>query len=309
MSKNSINEYNMKSIKKSRKNRIIWITIIFVVLTLFFTIFLVLNDIANTWKGLEVDLSSPEKTVASLERALRQRSFIMLEEIFNENHYSSIFGEFFFGKDITVWFGYSRDPKVSRTKTISSKDIFRINPYELNYLTEDAALSILVIEEDINGITNYFTAAFLFQRINGDWKITKFYDFIYLESDMIEVKDFILHHINNEFRLRLEKKEIPGALESTILYNFALSIESLELKFGHETLCKLGRESMSIFMRDNKIQLSENNLKNADIIVFENQCNFNDIVSRDRDRKYLIYILIKTRNGEIPIKYYGDLIQ
>ncbi len=285
------------------------LTVFLVVIGLFFSIYVVLNDLANLRREYEVDLSSPEKTINSLERAIKLRSYTMLEQIFTETHYSSIFGEFFFGKDIDVWYGYSDDERVSRKKSIESRDIQRIKPKEIKLLTEDLGITAIVIEEQVEEKPNYFTAATILQKSRDGWKISRFYDFIYLESEYLEVKDFILNHINGQFRLRLGKKETDSARESTRLYNFALSLESIEVKYGFETICKIGKENIQVFNRDTEFNLSRNSIYNIDTIKIEDDCPFNEIITRDRDRKYLMYIMLNTKEISIPIKYYGDLVQ
>ena len=292
-----------------KHKRTIAITAILVVFGLMFSIYVVLDDLARIRGEYDVDLSSPETTINSLERALKLRSYTMLEKIFMETHYSSVFGEFFFGKDIDVWYGYSDDERVSRKKSIESRDIQRIKPKEIKYLTENIGITVLVVQEEINGKQNYFTAAVILQESHDGWKISRFYDFMYLESEYFEVRDFILNHINGQFRLRLGKKETEGARESTILYNFALGIESIEIKYGFETICIIDKDDLAVFMRENEVELSRNSIHNIDTIQIESKCGFNEVITRDRDRKYLIYIMLNKKDGAIPIKYYGDLVQ
>ena len=292
-----------------KKITIVYTTGIIMIFSLIFTFFIVINDISRTLQRHEIDLTTPENTIKTLEYGLKESSFIVLDEVFKENHYSIIFGDLFFNKNISAWYGYSNDPKINRVKTISSKDIFRIQKNNLNYLSENDAIGILVIEENNPNYKNYFTSVFLMQKLDNEWKITKFYDFAYLNSEFLEVKDFILHHINNEFRLRLAKKNIPGTSETTLLYNFALSLESVTLSYNNELLCNISNENIKIFINDNEIELNEYELKNPNTLLIEDECNFDDIITRDRERKYRIEIMLNTKFQEIPITYYGDLIQ
>ena len=67
-----------------RKPKIVVITVLFMIFTLIFTLFIVIKDISTTNKKELIDLSTPETTINSIQDAIEKKSYIMLEEIFIE---------------------------------------------------------------------------------------------------------------------------------------------------------------------------------------------------------------------------------
>ncbi|MFW5852571.1 MAG: hypothetical protein ACOCUR_00920, partial [Nanoarchaeota archaeon] len=185
-----------------KKRTIVILSAFLVILGLFLTLFLVITDIASMRRGVDVDLSSPESMVESLQTAINRESFIMLDKIFDENHYTSVFGEMLFGKDIEVSYGFSEHDKINRKKVLTTKDLDKIKKGELKYISDNAAIGFLVFQERFGQETEMLTSiAFLTQKKSDGWKITKMYDFIYSKSDFFEVEDFKLHHIDNSFAI------------------------------------------------------------------------------------------------------------
>jgi hypothetical protein len=303
----------MKNHEKKQK-RVLLFTILLIILTLFFTFYLVINDIASKQKEIEVDLSTPEATVASLEGALFKNSYIMLDKIFYENRYSTIFGELFFDKIVSVRFGYSNDSTLNQQRIITSLDFPKIKEGELKYLTDNAAIAIMMIDEVIEPnniaapVKNILNVAFLIQKFNGEWKITKLYDFVSIDSDFLEVKDFNLHYLDNRFYLALNHVDYGGFTESTVLYNIALQIQNISVIYEDEVLCSFGPESIRIFLRDHEFKLRNDQLNNPDKLTITGTCDYSKIITNDPEDKYLLYIVIKTKEQEFLVRYYGDLL-
>ncbi|MFW6231328.1 MAG: hypothetical protein ACOC32_04890, partial [Nanoarchaeota archaeon] len=282
-------------------------TAILVVLGLLFTAFLVLYDVVQTRSQYTVDLNTPAMTVASLEKALEQESYIMLDSVFAENHYSSVFGEFFFGKNIKVSYGYSDDKTIKQKRVMTSMDVVEVKKGRLQYLTDEAAIGLLMIEDRESG-NHLMNAAFLTQKQGDDWIIMKFYDIMMADSSILEVENFKLHYLTNELFIKLRRKELPANRESTMLYNFALSVRNITVRYDDRTLCTLGRDEIRAFKGEHEFMLKNDSLHNPDTLIIEGTCPFSDIVTRDPEQKYLFYITLETKNEDVLIYYYGDLL-
>lgn len=297
-----------------RSKRIILASVFLVILGLFFSVYIVLNDIASS-KADTVDLSSPEHTLLSLQKAIDEESYVMLDQIFEETHYTPVFGELFFGKNVQVSYGFSDDPEISRKRVISDRDFKKIEKGSLKMLTENAGLGLLLInkmnpypqEDEPEVIKNLLNVAFLIQKKEDQWKLTKLYDFMYLDSDFLEVKDFKLHYIDNSFFLELTHKDFEGNIQSTLLYNFALSIKEIHIKSHTETLCTLNRSNIHAFGQGIEFTLKDDSLHNLDFLDVQGTCAFDKIVTQNPEEKYQLYINIDTGEKVIPLMYYGDL--
>jgi hypothetical protein len=295
--------------------RIILASVIIIILGLFFSIYIVLNDISTSKADL-VDLSSPETTISSLQKALEEQSFVMLDRIFEETHYSPVFGELLFGKHTRVRYGFSDDDDVNRKRAVTSLDFKKVEIGKLKMLNEQAGLGLLMIDainpypqyDEPEIIKNLLNVAFLIQKRDGEWKITKLYDFIYIDSEFLEVRDFKLHYIDNTFFLELKHKQFEHNIQSTLLYNFALTIESIEIGTDRTILCALNRSNVRAFGQGIEFKLKDDSLHNPEYLQIEGKCGFDSIITKDTEKKHLIYINIKTSDRIVPLVYYGDLV-
>jgi hypothetical protein len=295
--------------------RIILASVIIIILGLFFSIYIVLNDISTSKADL-VDLSSPETTISSLQKALEEQSFVMLDRIFEETHYSPVFGELFFGKHTRVRYGFSNDDDVNRKRAVTSLDFKKVEIGKLKMLNEQAGLGLLMIDainpypqyDEPEIIKNLLNVAFLIQKRDGEWKITKLYDFIYIDSEFLEVRDFKLHYIDNTFFLELKHKQFEHNIQSTLLYNFALTIERIEIGTDRTILCTLNRSNVRAFGQGIEFKLKDDSLHNPEYLQIEGKCGFDSIITKDTEKKHLIYINIKTSDRIVPLVYYGDLV-
>lgn len=297
-----------------KKKRVISFTIILIVFAFFLTSYLVISDIVAKENEHSVNLETPESTMKSLENALFKNSYLMLDKIFYESQYTSVFGELFFDKIVSVRYGYSNDSDLNQQRIITSLDFPKITEGKLKYLTKDAAIAIMMIDEVIepdNVIApkkNLLNVAFLIQRFKGEWKITKLYDFMTLESSFLEIKDFNIHYLNKNFYLALKHVDYGDFRESTALYNLALQIENISVMYNNKELCSFGPEAVQVFYRDHEFELRNDQLKNPDTLTISGSCDYSSIINGDSRDKYLLYIVITTKEQEFLVRYYGDLL-
>lgn len=300
----------------NNQRKIIFLTIILVVLALSFTFYIVLKDISESSKLNEVDLASPETLIESLNTAVAKRSYLMLDEIFDENHYSSIFGELFFDKMVEISFGFSDNSEITKKRIVTSNDFPNVKKGEIKYLTDYLATAILIVDEvntkpDSSNdlvLKNALNVAFLMQKFGNQWTITKLYDFMTIDSDYLEIRDFKLHYLDNSFELDLKHKDYLGNIETTVLYNFALSINSIEILSDENVLCNFTRDDISMYQGERVIPLRSDSLKNPDKLLVSGKCDYNSIITGDFEQKYLLYVVINTDQESVLLRYYGDLL-
>ena len=309
--------YDMsKSISEKDKRRIIVTSTIFIVITLALTIMLVAKDLASSVAEQKVDLSSPSAMINSLQIAIDKESYVMLDKIFEENHYTSVFGELFFAKNVEVNMGFSDNPEIAQKKVLSIKERSRIIPGRIKYVTDDAATTFLLFDEvddypadeDNRIIRHLLNAAAVIQRMDGEWRITKLYDFMQTDVDFLEIQDFKLHHLENTLYIQLARPDYEDSIETTILYNFALQVENITVQTDDEILCNLGPQNMLVKNDYAEFELKNDSLHNPDKLIIEGKCDFSQIMSKNIGEKYLIYIILKTDSREYLLRYYGDLI-
>ncbi len=299
---------------EKKKKKVIHLTIILIIFAFGLTAYLVISDISARESTKKVDLSTPENTLHSLEDALFKNSYVMLDKIFYEDRYTSIFGELFFNKIIAVRYGYSNESELNQKRIITSLDFPKITQGKLKYLTNDVAIAILMIDEIVepNDITaptkNLLNVAFLIQKFDNEWKITKLYDFMTIDSNFLEIKDFNLHYLNNNFFVELDKIPLQENGESTLLYNFALDIQNISVVYEDKTLCTLGIENVHVYSGTHEFELIPEHLHNPDRLTISGTCDYSSIITDNPEDKYLLYIIISTKKQEYVIRYYGDLL-
>ncbi len=292
-----------------KKDLVLLITGILIVATLLFTTFLVLSDLAIvTGQDLKPQ-DNPDNLVAALEHYMNNENSMGMRRVFEHGKHSKIFEELFFGEEVSVDFGFSDKHDIRSKNQLSSEDLPGVRRGHMRNLTDEAGLTYLIIKVEKENATNpHLAPAVIIQKRSHGWIISELYDFMYSDSEILEVDDFRINYLTREFYVSLKNRYSYHSAESTRLYNLAQMTENITVAHHGEVLCVMDRNHIRGHGDGYERAIMDDFLYNPTRISIEDECDLGNIVKDDRNEKYLLEIVLNTARDTKNIFYYGNMI-
>jgi hypothetical protein len=316
-----------KRIKK--KKRLLLISSIIIIFSIIFSL-MIYN---------QFELSTPNKTIKILEKSLYNENKNSLNSVFLDDSYSSILEHLFFKNHNT--FNYSNNLEINNlSKTnfdfqygfpennelskpiITTYDIKEITKNKIKYFSDNGAITIISLEKNNRRL---YTGIVL-EKFENKWFITRMYDFVIIDSDFFEIKDFSIDFFKKEFMISLDynKENLEKNIATSALFNLYLDIENVTIEFINENsynnilttqqnniICSYSKENINLYNSNNiipKDQIFTNNLFSVDNLIIKGTCDYSKFMSNNLEDKYLLKInFLNKNNSLITIFYYGDL--
>lgn len=297
----------MKEIIK--KDIVIISSIVFMIVALMATIFLIASDFAVvTGMDLRSQDTSLEMSKA-LEHYINNQNKLGIERVFFNREHASAFRDIFFGKEVKVTIGFSDKENIISKNQLSKRDLPSIRKGYMKDLTETAGLTYLIIKEIRDDSNNMITApAVIIQKGKEGWVITEIYDLMYTNSTFVEIQDFRINYLESDFYISLTARYDDKFRESTLLYNFAQLVTNITVSHRGEILCTMDRSHITAEGDGFTSKIRDDRLYNPKQIVIESECDPGSIASIERNKKYTINIDINSQKDSTNIIYYGNMI-
>ncbi|MFP4190025.1 MAG: hypothetical protein ACLFSL_03225 [Candidatus Woesearchaeota archaeon] len=295
-----------------KEDLVLILTGAFIVIALLLTSFLVLSDLAIvTGQDLRPQ-NSPENMVEALEYYINNENRAGMDRIFSDDEYSGAFEEIFFGEQVDIYFGFSELDRIRSKNQLSTHDLPSVKKGQLKNLTDEAGLTYLIIEVERKDDKNTVLApATILQKSDQGWVINEIYDFMYMDSEFAEIDDFRVNYLDESVHLSIKDKYMDGLRESTRLYNFAQIVENITISYDDKVLCNIDKSNISGLGEGSTNEITSDTVYNPERITVEGECGLGHIVAEDRNQKYLLKIMMNTKdhiNQTTEILYYGNMI-
>ncbi len=283
---------------------------VLMVFALAFTAYIVLSDLAAI-TGMDVrPQGTLSEAVEALEHYINNQNRLGLDRVFYDKRHSEAFSEMFFGKDVSIWYGFSDERRIMSQNQIPTHHLPSMEKRKSNELREDAHLTYLIIKEKRYGEDDVLLVApaVILQRSGDGWVISEMYDFMLIDSDSIEIDDFRLNYLEKELFISLRPRYNPEGAESTAIYNMAQMVDDVEVLHGEDVLCSMGRESIRAHQGDSEMPIKDDVIYNPDRITIDAECDTGSIADLDRNMKHMITIRLNMNGVGKNITYYGNMI-
>ncbi len=303
----------MRSLRKNKLPQLLSVFFLsFCIILLIFSIVNIFSNLEFSSKNLIYE--TPTELLDNIEQSLLVDDYSMFKTSFYNEAHAKLFNVFLFGINEKVDFLYGNSDSNPQNIIKTHHDLVKngVNINEINCLDDNTCLAHLFFNTERIKIN--FIA--LIQNTNDGWKITRLYDFLFVDNAMLSVTDFNIDFMTSKLNFDLGLSEqISEMGETTLLYNTYLMIETVNVDLVSENdlsviknICYLLEPNFEMYDNGSLFVYDENSLKSIDTLRHVGSCNFADVASTNPYDKYLIRIKIKLSDGNtIKLYYYGDL--
>lgn len=254
---------------------------------------------------------TPENTLKELRRSINNQNVGGLTKIFIDDDYAFVLRDMFFPltnnskENVSLEFGFPQDDDLKK-KLVTTNDLKDLIPGRMKMLDDKTAITAVRLKtERIKPFTGV-----VMQKIDDEWKISRLYDFMVIDSPMIEIDNFDLDFFRKSFNLTLKLDEsiTKKGYQTTYFFNTYLMLKKIDVVYHGQKLCSLDKEDVKLMSMGQYIKPIEDDLYMIDNLIIDGRCDYSSIVDPSLEQKYLLEIIFWLENNMfIKAYYYGDL--
>ncbi len=269
--------------------------------------YVVIRDVAYVSGHRHFSLDDKQDLMDGLEYSINTESEVGLERAFIRDEYKEAFSKILFGQEVSIDYGFSDYDRIKSRNHVPLKDFPSLRRGYSKEIAEGVRLAYLMVEHE-DDPENIFTPAAIMKRYEDEWRISRLYDLMHTDSELLSVEDFHVNYIDEIFSVTLGEKSRDSYIRSTSLYNFALSVEEIRVSHDNETICTMDRNDIRAEGKEIDMEIKEDLLHNPRSITIEGDCNLGDIMEED-GYKYMLDVTIESEDKDVDILYYGNMIK